>query len=305
MEEAVAKKKSPVGKIIFLLVVFAAGLCCYIASGKLTTESLLPAILFFIAGLACLIKGGDWFVDGATAIAKKFKIPEILIGATVVSIGTTLPEVMVSAQAAAKGSSSISYGNAIGSIICNAALIAAITLAVKPAKVDKKPLRLPVIFFFIAAAFYAFNAYYFGSFSRTTGILLLVTFLVYMFFVIRQAITKMKKGEVEEKPEEEEEEAPESIPVALLLLVFGAAIIAFGANLLVDNGIIIARSGSRCSGIRYCSYIRGSRNFASGACYRDHIAGKRTRRTVARKYHRCEYFQSGFGIRTCDYHQSV
>ena len=151
MEEAVAKKKSPVGKIIFLLVVFAAGLCCYIASGKLTTESLLPAILFFIAGLACLIKGGDWFVDGATAIAKKFKIPEILIGATVVSIGTTLPEVMVSAQAAAKGSSSISYGNAIGSIICNAALIAAITLAVKPAKVDKKPLRLPVIFFFIAA----------------------------------------------------------------------------------------------------------------------------------------------------------
>ncbi len=240
MEEAVAKKKSPVGKIIFLLVVFAAGLCCYIASGKLTTESLLPAILFFIAGLACLIKGGDWFVDGATAIAKKFKIPEILIGATVVSIGTTLPEVMVSAQAAAKGSASISYGNAIGSIICNSALIAAITLAVKPAKVDKKPLRLPVIFFFIAAAFYAFNAYYFGSFSRTTGILLLVTFLVYMFFVIRQAITKMKKGEVEEKPEEEEEEAPESIPVALLLLVFGAAIIAFGANLLVDNGIIIA-----------------------------------------------------------------
>lgn len=239
MEEAVEKRKSPAGKIVFLLVVFAIGLACYIASNKLEVSSLLPAILFFVAGLACLIKGGDWFVDGATAIAKKFKIPEILIGATVVSIGTTLPEVMVSAQAAAKGSSSISYGNAIGSIICNAALIAAITLAVKPAKVDKKPLRLPVIFFFIAAAFYAFNAYYFGRFSRTTGILLLVTFAVYMFFVIRQALGKMKKGEAGE-PEEEDDEETESIPVALILLIFGAAIIAFGANLLVDNGIIIA-----------------------------------------------------------------
>ena len=242
MGEAVAKKKSPAGKIAFLLVIFAIGLACYLASNMLKLDKLLPAILFFVAGLVCLIKGGDWFVDGATAIAKKFHIPEILIGATVVSIGTTLPEVMVSAQAAAKGSSSISYGNAIGSIICNAALIAAITLAVKPAKVDKKPLRLPVIFFFIAAAFYAFNAYYFGSFSRTTGILLLVTFFVYMFFVIRQAISKMKKGETEEPAEEEEEksEETESVPVALILLIFGAAIIAFGANLLVDNGIIIA-----------------------------------------------------------------
>ena len=238
MEEAAVKKKSPVGKIVFLLIVFAIGLACYLASNMLKINSILPAILFFVAGLGCLIKGGDWFVDGATSIAKKFKIPEILIGATVVSIGTTLPEVMVSAQAAAKGSSSISYGNAIGSIICNAALIAAITLAVKPAKVDKKPLRLPVIFFFIAAAFYAFNAYYFGRFSIVTGILLLVTFFVYMFFVIRQALTKMKKGEAVEEAEDGEQ--PESVPVAVILLIFGAAIIAFGANLLVDNGIIIA-----------------------------------------------------------------
>ena len=77
------------------------------------------SILLFIVGLILLIKGGDWFVDGATGIAKKFHIPEVLIGATVVSIGTTLPEVMVSATSAFSGHGEIAYGNAIGSIICN------------------------------------------------------------------------------------------------------------------------------------------------------------------------------------------
>ena len=91
---------------------------------------MLIPVLLFIVGLACLIKGGDWFVDGAAGIAKKFHMPEILVGATVVSIGTTLPEVMVSASSAVSGHGEIAYGNAIGSIICNTALIAAITIAV-------------------------------------------------------------------------------------------------------------------------------------------------------------------------------
>ena len=85
-----------------------------------------------------LIKGGDWFVDGATGIARRFHVPELLIGATVVSIGTTLPEVMVSTTSALTGHGEIAYGNAIGSIICNASLIAALTIAVKPGKVDPR-----------------------------------------------------------------------------------------------------------------------------------------------------------------------
>ena len=96
---------------------------------------LIPTLLFLL-GLLFLIKGGDWFVDGATGIAHRFHLPEILIGATVVSIGTTLPEVMVSASSALSGHGEIAYGNAIGSIICNTALIAAITIAVKPGPVD-------------------------------------------------------------------------------------------------------------------------------------------------------------------------
>ena len=101
-------------------------------------------VLLFIVGLLFLIKGGDWFVDGASALARRFHLPELLIGATVVSIGTTLPEVMVSTMSAVSGHGEIAYGNAIGSVICNAALIAAITIAVRPGKVDPKTLKTPV-----------------------------------------------------------------------------------------------------------------------------------------------------------------
>ena len=107
---------------------------------------MLVAVLLFAVGLVLLIKGGDWFVDGATGIARKFHVPELLIGATVVSIGTTLPEVMVSTTSALSGHGEISYGNAIGSVICNTALIAAISVAAKPSKIDKKTLRIPVFF---------------------------------------------------------------------------------------------------------------------------------------------------------------
>ena len=135
-------------------------------------------VLLFILGLLLLIKGGDWFVDGATGIAHRFHVPELIIGATVVSIGTTLPEVMVSATSAVGGHGEIAYGNAIGSIICNTALIAAITAAVRPGKVDPKTLKTPVIFFFISAAVYVLNAYLTGYFSRTIGVVLLGIFFV-------------------------------------------------------------------------------------------------------------------------------
>lgn len=112
---------------------------------------MIVTVLLFLAGLICLIKGGDWFVDGATGIARRFHLPELLIGATVVSIGTTLPEVMVSTTSALTGHGEIAYGNAIGSVICNTALIAALTVAVRPGAISKKTLRTPVLFFFAAA----------------------------------------------------------------------------------------------------------------------------------------------------------
>lgn len=198
---------------------------------------MLIPIFLFIVGLVLLIKGGDWFVDGATGIAHRFHIPELLIGATVVSIGTTLPEVIVSATSAVSGHGEIAYGNAIGSIICNTALIAALTIAIRPAKIDRSSLKLPVIFFFIAAAIYVAVAIIFGRFSRIVGFILLAIFAIYMVLSVRQT---RKVPAVERASSEEASGKSGSILKELVLLVLGAALIAVGANLLVDNGTIIA-----------------------------------------------------------------
>ena len=196
---------------------------------------MLIPVLLFIVGLLFLIKGGDWFVDGASALARRFHLPELLIGATVVSIGTTLPEVMVSTMSALSGHGEIAYGNAIGSVICNAALIAAITIAVRPGKVDPKTLKIPVLFFFAAAAIYCVAAYGFGKFTRPMGFIMLAMFVAYMAANIHQ----MKNAPAEEH-EDEEETMP--LPRMLMLLVLGAVLIAMGANLLVDNGTLIAQA---------------------------------------------------------------
>lgn len=196
---------------------------------------MLIPVLLFIVGLLFLIKGGDWFVDGASALARRFHLPELLIGATVVSIGTTLPEVMVSTMSALSGHGEIAYGNAIGSVICNAALIAAITIAVRPGRVDPKTLKTPVAFFFAAAAIYCIAAYVFGRFTRVMGIIMLAMFVAYMAANVLQM--KNTPAGVQEASEEE-------MPLAktLILLVLGAVLIAVGANLLVDNGTLIAQA---------------------------------------------------------------
>ena len=200
---------------------------------------ILPIILF-IVGLIFLIKGGDWFVDGATGIAHRFHVPELLIGATVVSIGTTLPEVMVSATSAVSGHGEIAYGNAIGSIICNVCLIAALTIAIRPSATDKKTLKLPVIFFFLAAIFYSATAYISGHFSRFTGLVLLVMFGAYIGISVYQIKNHPGEAAVSEDAEVSDE-GNSSLLKDIILLVIGAALIAVGANLLVDNGTIIAR----------------------------------------------------------------
>ncbi len=204
----------------------------------------IPTEYFLLAfGFILLIKGGDWFVDAASSIAKRFKLPELLIGATVVSIGTTLPEVMTSAMGAVSGSGEIAYGNAIGSIICNTALIAAITIAIKPGKTDKKTLIFPVSFFFAVAVFYSLNAYIGGSFARWSGIVLVLLFVAYMII----NVINMKKNPDEEAIEAvtdceiaEEKETGFGLVKDILILITGAAVIAVGAYLLVESATSIA-----------------------------------------------------------------
>ena len=203
----------------------------------------IPDYVFLLAfGFILLIKGGDWFVDAATGIAKRFKLPELLIGATVVSIGTTLPEVMTSAMGAASGSGAVAYGNAIGSIICNTSLIAAITIAIKPGKVDKKSLVFPVCFFFGAFAFYAFNAYVFSKFDLWMGIVLLLGFVAYM--IINVLNMKKNPQEAEEHEETELESAENNSKSGLIkeigILIGASLTIAVGAYLLVESATKIA-----------------------------------------------------------------
>lgn len=223
---------------------------------------MLFSVFMLVVGFVLLIKGGDWFVDGATGIARRFHLPEILIGATVVSIGTTLPEVMVSAGAAAQGSGSIAYGNALGSIICNTALIAALTIAIKPGVAARKSLKVPVAFFFGAAAIYCAVSYIFGEFSRVTGIILLSIFVIYMVTtvirmkksgadletvqaeeekgaIISEAELEAKSGE-DHVVESKEDGTKDSLLKDIFLLILGAVLIAVGADLLVDHATIIA-----------------------------------------------------------------
>ncbi len=211
--------------------------------------SFIPDYIYLlIFSFILLIKGGDWFVEAAMSIAKRFKLPELLIGATVVSIGTTLPEVMTSAMGAAAGNGAIAYGNAIGSIICNTALISALTIAIKPAKADKKTLIFPVCTFFGVAIFYCLNAYVGGTFARWSGIVLLLAFIAYMTVTVINMLKNPVSAEADtdgKLPECEIAEAKASnigIIKDIFVLIVSALVIAIGASLLVDNATKIASS---------------------------------------------------------------
>ena len=199
---------------------------------------MIQSVFLFAVGLLLLIKGGDWFVDGATGLARRFHLPDIIVGATVVSIGTTLPEVMVSATGAMLGQGAMAYGNAIGSIICNTALIAAISVTFNPGPVNVKTMKMPVIFFFSSAALYCMAAYLLGSFPRWMGFVMLSIFVVYLLLNIRQGLRHPDEAEDEEN---DGETKPRTLLMELVLLVVGAALIAVGADLLVEHGTIIAQ----------------------------------------------------------------
>ena len=201
---------------------------------------MLVPILLFILGLILLIKGGDWFVDGSVELAHRLHVPELVIGATVVSIGTTLPEVLVSATGAIEGHGGIAYGNAIGSVICNTALISALTFAIRPCKVDAATYKVPVIFFFAAAALYTGTAYATGIFSRWIGLILLAIFAAYIFYTIRNGKKNGLIGGETGETAENEKEMP--LWQTILKLAGGAVCIAVGARLLVNNGTQIAES---------------------------------------------------------------
>ena len=217
-------------------------------------DSLFWTIVLFLVGLGLICIAGDKFVDAAVAIAKRLKIPQIVVGATIVSLGTTLPEILVSTTAAVGSvqSPDISVGNALGSIICNTALIAGIGQLMRPAKDVKSKSVSWRMLFFVATVLVLFLSVLFtpaqdflaqdgtvkhfvGTIGRIVGIVLVLGFCVYAFLSI-----KLKDSDGEAEYDESEKVMP--LWGALLMLVIAAAALFVGANLLVENGQLLAKA---------------------------------------------------------------
>ncbi len=195
---------------------------------------MVSTVAFFLLGLVLICVGGDRLVDAAVAIARKFNIPQIVVGATIVSLGTTLPEILVSTTAAFNGSAAIAAGNAIGSVICNTALIAGLSQAIRPVqKVSTASLAWRSAFFFFIIGLMEIYGCIRGVYDRLPGVLLLTAFVVYACLNV-----KFSSGE------EEESGGAENVSVLkqFLILAACAALLYAGANLLVDNGILIAQA---------------------------------------------------------------
>lgn len=193
---------------------------------------MITVTIVFLLGLAMIVLGGDSFVGYAVVLAKKLRIPPIIIGATVVSVGTTLPEIIVSVTAAVNNSPEIAVGNALGSIVCNSCLIGGLGALLLPsAGLRRRDICKRLLFFLLAAAFTAFSASKTGALGTGLGIILLSLFAVY--------ILTSRPDSPRESGGEEENERPELICVGLIV---GAAALYIGSSLLVDNGIIIAQA---------------------------------------------------------------
>ena len=179
-----------------------------------------------------MIKGADFFVDGSSSIARSLKIPSIVIGLTLVSMGTSAPEAAVSITAGLKGSSDISLGNVIGSNIFNLLSVIGCAALIRPIIVEEDiPRRdLPVsLLSTIVLLIMMLN----GRISRLEGILLLAGIIVYMFVLVR--------GALKNRTTEEEEQKTLSMPISLLYVALGLGAVVLGGQLVVNNATIIAR----------------------------------------------------------------
>jgi cation:H+ antiporter len=188
--------------------------------------------ILFILGLLLIIKGGDWFVDAAVWIAEITGIPHIIIGATIVSIATTLPELFVSVNAAIKGASDVAIGNSVGSTICNTGLVAGLIIFFASGKVNRSNYikKGSLLIFSILSVLYFANDL---IITKYESIFLFILLIIYIILNIRMSKNLNCK---EEKIEKSNEDFIENG----LKFIFGLLFIIIGANLLVDNGILIA-----------------------------------------------------------------
>ena len=191
--------------------------------------------LFLLAlGFALLVKGADWFVEGASGIADKFGIPQLVIGLTIVAMGTSAPETAVSVTAALKGTADIAIGNVIGSNILNILIILGISSAITNIAVAKTTIRYEIpIMLFITALLLLFGITG-GSVCLWEGIILLLCFASYLLYMF----VMVKKGEMEA---ENIESTQKPIWKMILMGIIGLALIILGSNITVDSATELAK----------------------------------------------------------------
>lgn len=190
-------------------------------------------LLMLALGFVLLVKGADWFVDGAAGIANKFKIPQLIIGLTIVAMGTSAPEAAVSISAALKGSAEITIGNIVGSNILNILIILGLTAVITPVAVAKSTIRVDIPFM-LAISILLLVQGLDGSVTLLDGIVLLVVFAGYLTYLVINA---------RKNPEQLEEEQikNQSIWMCLLWTAIGLVAIILGSNFSVDAASNIAR----------------------------------------------------------------
>ena len=191
----------------------------------------LQIILLFV-GFAMLIKGADWFVDGSSGIATKFKIPQLVIGLTIVAMGTSAPEAAVSIAAALKGNADITIGNIVGSNILNILIILGVSALITPLAVAKSTIKVEIPFM-IAVTLLLLWMGYNGTVSLLEGIILLVVFLVYLGYLFLLAKN--------DKNKDEETVNDVSVWKSLMWTVVGLVLIVCGSNVTVDAATKIAQ----------------------------------------------------------------
>ncbi len=208
-------------------------------------EIILPAILIII-GFVLLIKGADFLVEGSSDIAKRFHIPEIVIGLTIVSIGTSLPELLVSLNSATKGYSDMSLGNVIGSNICNLLLILGVAASIRRLKLKKETRYIEVPLCILYTIIFTVLCNTGNTISRVEAVILILLFSAFIGYTVAMGIKGEKYDEEEPIDEDDDVEKaakdkkPGSLVRNIIQILIGIVALKFGGDFIVDNSIVIA-----------------------------------------------------------------
>ncbi len=195
--------------------------------------------LLLVVGFVLLIKGADFFVDGSSAVAKKLRIPPLIIGMTIVAMGTSLPETSVSVSASLAGKNDLSISNAVGSNIFNLMIVAGFCAILCPLPIGKDTLKKDFPFSILAAGVLLVMGAVSGEITRIDGILLLLLFAFFLYMMIRSAL-KARNSSGFSSDDEEIKNLPGW--QCLLYIIGGIAAIAFGGKMVVESASDIARN---------------------------------------------------------------